>query len=96
MRYIIRHAFSNIEFSVLYVKQSLASMGFSKFYLFLAVLVILMLVIVDVKNYKQPVHEKIKEQKTWVRWSIYIVFAVVILVCKIYTAQSQEFIYFQF
>lgn len=94
--YIFSNAFRGIEFSVEYIGNSLYRMGFDWFYLILAIVVLLILLVIDILEYKQKLCDRLRNKKTVVRWSIYIALTVIVIACKIYTAASQQFIYFNF
>lgn len=94
--YILTHMFSNWQFSVLYLKQSMVLMGFTKPMCAIAAVSLAVLVLTDWVQCKRPVAAVLAEKKAYVRWAVYIAATFYILFCKMYMAQSQQFIYFQF
>lgn len=79
-----------------YVKKTLATMGFTKFSLVLTVLVLIMLFAIDYFNFKKPVDMLISKWVLPLRWGLYFFMSIVLLLCAMFTSQSQTFIYFQF
>ena len=54
------------------------------------------LVVIDGIQCKRKIADVLTAKKSFMRWSVYILFAFYILFCKMYMAESQQFIYFQF
>lgn len=94
--YIISHYFSQWQFNLSYVKASIVSMGFTELTCVVALLSLVILVVIDWLQCKKPVAEALAVQKYYIRWGIYFFFVFYILFCKMYMAESQQFIYFQF
>ena len=94
--YIFINLFNGIDISVVYFKETLSRIGFNWFYLILSFVSIVLLFVVDVLEYKEKICDRLRRKKTLIRWSVYIVLTIFVIVCKIYTAESQQFIYFNF
>lgn len=94
--YIFQHLFSGWEFNLAFFKSQLLLMGFDKSSLIFVVCLLAVLFVIDLINYRQPIAEVIGRQKLIVRWSIYLLGSVTIILAFMFTAQSQNFIYFQF
>lgn len=94
--YILTHLFSNLEFSASYIKGSLVLMGFTKKLCVVVSISLIILIVVDVVQFKRGIVNMLDSNRVYVRWGIYFLFAFYILFCKMYMAESQQFIYFQF
>lgn len=94
--YVIDNMFRGLQFGIGYLKESLLAMGFTKATLALAFLLLAVLWIIDICNWKKPIEIAMGEQKTWLRWAGYVALTVIVIVCIMFTSQSQNFIYFQF
>ncbi len=78
-----------------YVGQ-LSLMGFDKETLLFVALLLVALFVIDLINYRTPVAERLGKCSTPVRWTVYIAVSYVVVFAFMFTAQSQNFIYFQF
>ncbi len=94
--YIITHYFSQWQFNISYVKTSFVSMGFTELSCVVALVSLSILVVIDWIQCKRPISEVLGVQKPYIRWGVYFLFLFYILFCKMYMAESQQFIYFQF
>lgn len=94
--YIIRNLFTGIEFSLNYVRTSLVAMGFKTTTFVLTGILLLCLVLLDNLNYEHTMENRVGTWKAPVRYAFYLLLAVLVVVCIMFTAQSQNFIYFQF
>lgn len=94
--FFLKNIFNGIEFSFDYFGSTLITMGFTKFYCLIIFIAIFIQILIDIIHDKITISEFISERKLIYRWAIYILAITFILVCKIYTAESQQFIYFNF
>ncbi len=94
--FVVSHLFADFSFNSSYLVSQLSLMGFDKESFFLVVLLLGLLIVSDVINYRKPIAEVIGSQKAILRWTIYLVVSAIIVFCFMFTAQSQNFIYFQF
>lgn len=94
--FVVSHLFADFSLDPAYIVSQLSLMGFDKESLILVVVLLVFLVAVDTVNYRRPIAEVIGRQKTAVRWGIYLAVSAVVVLCFMFTAQSQNFIYFQF
>ncbi len=94
--YIISHYFSQWQFNLSYVKASIVSMGFTELTCVVVLVSLGILVVIDWLQCKRSISDVLGVQKPYIRWGIYFFFVFYILFCKMYMAQSQQFIYFQF
>ncbi len=93
---MITHYFSQWQFNISYVKTSFVSMGFTELSCVVALVSLSILVVIDWIQCKRPISEVLGVQKPYIRWGVYFLFLFYILFCKMYMAESQQFIYFQF
>jgi D-alanyl-lipoteichoic acid acyltransferase DltB (MBOAT superfamily) len=94
--YVFTHAFSGWDMSVAYVADQLISMGFTKETLLAAILLMVVLFVVDKINYRENVAVVLTRQRTFIRWSVYLIGSLIVIAAFMFTAASQNFIYFQF
>lgn len=93
--YVFGNMFQGITNPALYVSQIDVYLGIDKLTLIGMVLSIGMLLVFDYYSLTVDVLEKLKEKKTVVRWSVYLIF-ILFLIFNIPVTSGQEFIYFQF
>ena len=94
--YIFKNIFNGMEISFNYFRMTLVKMGFTKFYCLIICAVILIQIVIDIIHDKDTIQKFISEKTLFCRWAIYILTIVFVLYCKIYIAESQQFIYFNF
>ncbi len=94
--YILSHYFIQWQFNLLYIKASIVSMGFTELMCIVALASLGMLAVIDWLQCKKPISDVLGLQKPYIRWGVYFLFLFYILFCKMYMAESQQFIYFQF
>lgn len=95
--YILIHVFDGITEPLVYLRQGFRDIGIGKrnFALYLAL--ILILFVFDWKNQKTDVIKKISQFPAIIRWSVYIGFIELIVLCYSFLAvDAGSFIYFQF
>jgi len=93
--YIIGHMFDGIGAPLGYVKSGLAALGFDLRSLVVLALAVGLLIVFDAFSVKREVIGGISKGKLGVRWAVYILFVVFVIVC-IPAARGTEFIYFRF
>lgn len=94
--YVIDNMFRGLQFGMEYLKASLLAMGFTKDTAILVFLLMVILWIIDICNGKKHIEIGMERQKTWLRWTEYVALTAVVILCIMFTSQSQNFIYFQF
>lgn len=93
--YVISHLCSGIGSPSTYLKSGVSAIGFDKIELLLMGISILLLFAYDYVSLKTDVIESISSKRTIIRWSIYCLFILWIIV-NVPLINSSEFIYFQF
>lgn len=94
--YIFTGAFQNWHWSLSYFVNTAWAMGLNKIYFLLIVISLLILAGIEAIQYKKPICEFIRSKNTIVKWGLCILVTFFILIVKIYAAESQQFIYFEF
>jgi D-alanyl-lipoteichoic acid acyltransferase DltB (MBOAT superfamily) len=94
--YVFTHAFSGWDMSMAYVADQLVSMGFTKGTLLAVIILMMVLFVVDKINYQENVAVVLTRQRTFIRWGVYILGSFIVIAAFMFTAESQNFIYFQF
>lgn len=92
---IFRKIFSGITHFSQYIKLGLSSLNISNYSLFCILFPLVLLGVFDYFSLKSDVIKKVSDQKNYIRWTIYVVFALFIIF-SIPVNTNAEFIYFQF
>ncbi|MCR5250719.1 MAG: MBOAT family protein [Lachnospiraceae bacterium] len=93
--YVIGHAFDGIAAPIPYLRSGFTTLGVEKRSLFFFTISLGMLLLFDLRSMKTDVILAISKKKTFVRWTIYILF-LLWMILNVPTTKTQEFIYFQF
>lgn len=93
--YVIGHLFSGISSPVTYLHDGFADIGMIKSDFLFLVLSIIVLVAFDYISTKKDVIELLSSKKVAIRWIIYIVFTLW-MILNFPVSNSTEFVYFQF
>ena len=93
--YVFLHAFDHITSPVQYVMQGLTGMALTVLSCFEILLMLAVLLLFDFFSLKQDAIVRISEMKPVLRWTIYVVFLLLMLYL-LPTNPSGQFIYFQF
>lgn len=97
--YVITNLFSGIATPVKYLREGLTSLGFNlmlnKIELLFLAPSLLILFMFDYESLKCDVIEKISSNRASIRWSIYVLF-LMWMIMNIASTNKSEFIYFQF
>lgn len=93
--YIVKHVFDGILDPVNYLRDGLLAIGMDEASLVFLVLSILLLLVFDYVSMKKDVIAVISSKKVIVRWCLYIIF-VLWMILNIPVTDTTEFIYFQF
>jgi D-alanyl-lipoteichoic acid acyltransferase DltB (MBOAT superfamily) len=94
--YIITHFYTGFEhiFSLKYFNKNIEGLALSKFEILLAVLSILFMECVHLLQRSGSIRNLVSEKPIWVRWSIYYLIIIVIILLGV--LGDTDFIYFQF
>ena len=93
--YVIGHMFEGISAPLGYIKSGLGALGFDLRSLAVLALATVILILFDAFSVKRDVIGGIAKAKPGVRWAVYILFTVFVILC-IPAAHGTEFIYFSF
>lgn len=93
--YIICHLFVGISSPITYLYNGFTALGISMFDLANLVIAIFILILFDIMSLSKNVMIWISEKNICVRWSLYIIFTLMIIFFSQKEVAS-EFIYFQF
>lgn len=93
--YVIGHALEGISSPVSYLHNGFSNIGLGKMNLLFLLMSLLLLILYDYASLNQDVIHSISSKRTIVRWGIYVLF-IVWIIMNIPVARSTEFIYFQF
>lgn len=95
-QYIITHLFQGITDNLnLYTfKQNISNLGLNKKEFIIAIVSIVFMEFIHLKQRSLRLRQKIAEQPTWIRWSIYYAGIFAIIVFGVFN--KSQFIYFQF
>lgn len=93
--YVIGHALEGISSPVLYLHNGFSNIGLDKMNLLFLLMSLLLLILYDYASLNQDVIHSVSSKRTIVRWGIYVLF-IVWIIMNIPVARSTEFIYFQF
>ena len=85
--------FSELEVSMLYLKNSLIARGFTKITVLAVPMLVGLLIVLDILNNKQVLEVRTSTFKMPVRWAIYFGFVLIILAGFMFTSNSQNFIF---
>ncbi|MBP5312389.1 MAG: hypothetical protein J6112_06115, partial [Clostridia bacterium] len=93
--YIITHMFEGLSSPLAYIKTGVLALGFDLRNVVILAFSVVLLTVFDAFSVKNDVIGYITGRKKAVRWIIYILFAVFMIIC-LPAAHGTEFIYFRF
>ena len=93
--YVISHLFDGISQPIAYLHDGFANIGMEKVVFAKETVLILILALFDLVSLKQDVIILISQKKTFVRWTIYVSFCLLIIFFS-QKGIAAEFVYFQF
>lgn len=93
--YVITHAFVGLSSPFVYINQGRINLGLKLTSFIYLMVPLILLTAFDFFSLKKDVLEFISSKKVFVRWSIYCIF-IICLIMNIPVNNSSEFIYFQF